>query len=130
MPTVRPVVDPLRTPAATVRLRWTDSETAIVELDGDHDVATAWALRESVDAAIAGRPHRLVVDLRRAGFIDVLSLRELVRAQVRVAAPRSGERQLADQSAAYWASPPICSHRLACEAGSSPEAWRSHAIGT
>ena len=50
---------------------------ATVTVTGDPDITTAAGLTERLLAVTAGRPQRLVLDLRGVAFVDVAGAREL-----------------------------------------------------
>jgi len=58
--------------------------TAVIAVRGDVDVYTAPQLWETIDAAIAGTPHELVIDLTDVGFLDSSGLSVLVKAHKRL----------------------------------------------
>ena len=57
---------------------------AVVRVHGEVDVYTAPQLWETLDAAIAGTPHELVIDLSDVTFLDSSGLAVLVRAHKRL----------------------------------------------
>jgi anti-sigma B factor antagonist len=57
---------------------------AVVRVKGEVDIYTAPQLWETLDAAIAGAPHELVVDLSEVTFLDSSGLSVLVRAHKRL----------------------------------------------
>ena len=57
---------------------------AVVRVHGEIDVYTAPQLWETIDAAIAGTPHELVIDLSDVTFLDSSGLAVLVRAHKRL----------------------------------------------
>ena len=57
---------------------------AVVRVQGEVDLYTAPQLWETLDAAIAGTPHELVIDLSDVSFLDSSGLSVLVRAQKRL----------------------------------------------
>jgi anti-sigma B factor antagonist len=57
---------------------------AVVRVHGDVDLYTAPQLWETLDAAIAGTPHELVIDLSDVSFLDSSGLSVLVRAHKRL----------------------------------------------
>jgi anti-sigma B factor antagonist len=58
--------------------------TAVIAVRGDVDLYTAPQLWETIDAAIAGTPHELVIDLTDVGFLDSSGLSVLVKAHKRL----------------------------------------------
>ena len=58
--------------------------TAVVAVRGDVDLYTAPQLWETIDAAIAGTPHELVIDLSGVSFLDSSGLSVLLRAHKRL----------------------------------------------
>jgi anti-sigma B factor antagonist len=58
--------------------------TAVVTVTGELDLYTAPQLQETLDAAIAGTPHELVVDLSDVSFVDSSGLSVLIRAHKRL----------------------------------------------
>ena len=58
--------------------------TAVVAVRGDVDLYTAPRLWETIDAAIAGTPHELVIDLSGVSFLDSSGLSVLVKAHKRL----------------------------------------------
>jgi anti-sigma B factor antagonist len=57
---------------------------AYVRVRGEIDLYTAPQLWETIDAAIAGAPHELVIDLSDVSFLDSTGLSVLVRAHKRL----------------------------------------------
>ena len=57
---------------------------AVVRVQGEIDLYTAPQLWETLDAAIAGTPHELVIDLSDVTFLDSSGLAVLVRAHKRL----------------------------------------------
>jgi anti-sigma B factor antagonist len=57
---------------------------AVVRVEGEVDLYTAPQLWETLDAAISGTPHELVVDLSDVTFLDSSGLSVLVRAHKRL----------------------------------------------
>jgi len=57
---------------------------AVVRVHGEIDLYTAPQLWETLDAAIAGTPHELVIDLSDVTFLDSSGLAVLVRAHKRL----------------------------------------------
>jgi len=60
------------------------NDTAVVAVHGDVDLYTAPRLWETIDAAIAGTPHELVIDLSDVSFVDSSGLSVLVKAHKRL----------------------------------------------
>ena len=58
---------------------------AVVRVQGEVDLYTAPQLWAALDAAIAGAPHELVIDLSDVTFLDSSGLSVLVRAHKRLA---------------------------------------------
>ena len=58
--------------------------TAVVAVRGELDLYTAPQLWETLDAAIAGTPHELVIDLSDVTFVDSSGLSVLIRAHKRL----------------------------------------------
>lgn len=56
-----------------------------VSLGGELDLATVWQLRVVLDAVVAERPRRLLLELAAVSFIDVTGLAVLVRTQQELA---------------------------------------------
>jgi len=81
--------DTYSTDEPTVDLRWPRPETALIVLGGEHDLATAPRLQETVDEALASC-RNLIVDISDATFIDSSTIATFVRAKDR--AERSGGR--------------------------------------
>ena len=73
----------------TVELRWPRPDTALIVLGGEHDLATAPRLQETVDHALASC-RNLIVDISDTSFIDSSTIAAFVRAKDR--AERSGGR--------------------------------------
>ena len=73
----------------TVDLRWPRPDTALIVLGGEHDLATAPRLQETVDHALASCGN-LIVDISDTTFIDSSTIAAFVRAKDR--AERSGGR--------------------------------------
>jgi anti-sigma B factor antagonist len=59
---------------------------ATLTLVGELDIATVPRLQEAVQAALAGQPSELVIDLRPLGFLDSSGLRQML-----MLADRAGE---------------------------------------
>mgnify|MGYP001273141816 CR=1 FL=1 len=57
-----------------------DQDRAVVIIDGELDAASADCLAEAMAAVLAWQPARLVIDLRRVGFVDCAALRVIVSA--------------------------------------------------
>ena len=57
---------------------------AVVRVQGEVDLYTAPQLWETLDAAIAGTPHELVIDLSDVRFLDSSGLSVLLRAHKRL----------------------------------------------
>jgi len=55
-----------------------------VRVQGEVDLYTAPQLWETLDAAIAGTPHELVIDLSDVSFLDSSGLSVLLRAHKRL----------------------------------------------
>ncbi|MFY1694126.1 STAS domain-containing protein [Solwaraspora sp. WMMA2101] len=55
-------------------------QDAVLRLAGDLDFQTAALVHQQVDLALAGRPARLVLDLRGLTFIDSTGLAAIVYA--------------------------------------------------
>jgi anti-anti-sigma factor len=73
----------LRPPAAYAIRDAAADGAAVLVLEGELDVAATPLLRERLDAATSGA---LVLDFRRATFIDSAVLKELLRARTELAA--------------------------------------------
>jgi anti-sigma B factor antagonist len=58
--------------------------TAVIAVQGDVDLYTAPRLWDTIDTAIAGTPHELVIDLTDVSFLDSSGLSVLVRAYKRL----------------------------------------------
>ncbi len=67
-----------------------DEGIASLRLEGELDLASAPRMEDTLAALEAGRPPRLVVDLRRLAFIDSTGLRLLIQADAR-ARERGGD---------------------------------------
>ncbi len=61
-----------------------DNGTAVVSVRGEVDLYTAPRLWETLDAAIAGTPAELVIDLSAVTFLDSTGLNVLVQAHKRL----------------------------------------------
>ena len=72
-----------------VDLRWPRSDTALIVLSGEHDLATAPRLEETVDTALASC-RNLIVDVSDATFIDSSTIAIFVWAKDRT--ERNGGR--------------------------------------
>ena len=57
-----------------------DRDQAVVIIDGELDAASAECLAEAMAAVLAWQPARLIIDLRRVGFVDCAALRVIVSA--------------------------------------------------
>ena len=69
----------------------------MIELDGELDLATAAPVREALTRALTADSTRIVVDLRKLGFLDSTGIHALVQAQQRcVASARSFQVVVAD----------------------------------
>jgi anti-sigma B factor antagonist len=64
----------------TVEVRWPRPGAALVVVAGEHDLASAAELDETLAAALAGCTH-LIVDLSSAAFIDSSTIGVLVNAK-------------------------------------------------
>ena len=64
----------MRTMNSSIDLEQTPSGVAVVVIKGEHDLATADVLRDTISDAIKSAPG-VVVDLDRAEFIDSAVLR-------------------------------------------------------
>jgi anti-anti-sigma factor len=53
---------------------------AVIVIDGELDAVSADRLAAALAAVLARRPARLVIDLRRVGFIDCAALRVITSA--------------------------------------------------
>lgn len=53
---------------------------AVIVIDGELDATSADRLAAALAAVLARRPARLVIDLRRVGFIDCAALRVITSA--------------------------------------------------
>jgi len=71
--------------------------TAVVVVRGDVDLYTAPKLWETIDAAIAGLPDELVIDLSNVHFLDSSGISVLVKAHKRL---RPVERSVVVRGAA------------------------------
>ena len=71
--------------------------TAVVAVRGDVDLYTAPKLWETIDAAIAGLPDELVIDLSNVHFLDSSGISVLVKAHKRL---RPVERSVVVRGAA------------------------------
>ena len=58
-----------------------DQERTIVWLAGEHDIASAWRVRNTLGRAIARDDADLVVDLSETDFMDASTIGTLVRAR-------------------------------------------------
>ena len=70
----------MRTVNSSIDLEQTPSGVAVVVVKGEHDLATADVLRDTISDAIKSAPG-VVVDLDRAQFIDSAVLRVLILGQ-------------------------------------------------
>lgn len=70
----------MRTMNSSIDLEQTPSGVAVVVIKGEHDLATADVLRDTISDAIKSAPG-VVVDLDRAEFIDSAVLRVLIVGQ-------------------------------------------------
>jgi anti-anti-sigma factor len=61
----------------TIEVRWPQPDTALVVLGGEHDLATATNLAETLDELLSSCTH-LIVDLSTTEFIDSSAIRVLV----------------------------------------------------
>jgi anti-sigma B factor antagonist len=52
----------------------------VIQLDGELDMATAPSVRDELQRALAGDCERIIVDLRRLGFLDSTGIHALVQA--------------------------------------------------
>jgi anti-anti-sigma factor len=66
----------------TIELRWLQPDTALISLGGEHDLASAPRLQETVDEALANCSH-LIVDISDAEFIDSSTIATFIRARER-----------------------------------------------
>ena len=73
----------------TIELRWPRPGTAVITLGGEHDLATAPRLQETVDEALANCSH-LIVDISGTEFIDSSTIATFIRARDR--AEHAGKR--------------------------------------
>jgi anti-sigma B factor antagonist len=55
-----------------------DGDAVVLRLRGELDIATVPRLEEAVDAALAGAPGELTIDLRPLGFLDSSGLRQFI----------------------------------------------------
>ena len=55
-------------------------DTCVVSVAGEVDIASAPQLRTHVNAALAAKPRRLVVDLSQTTYLDSSGIAELTRA--------------------------------------------------
>ena len=76
-----------------------DPHGLVVTVSGELDVATAPALRDHLEAAIAAGAQRLVVDLRAISFLDSVALAAIVHAKQRL--PAAGRMVLAVDPSSY-----------------------------
>ncbi|MGW2938733.1 STAS domain-containing protein [Streptomyces sp. NPDC001156] len=92
-------------PVSSVRRADDRGAWAVVILSGEVDLALVPALREAVDALIAERRGRIVLDLEQVSFMDSTALGVLVYAMrradalggtLRLAAPREQVRRMLD----------------------------------
>jgi anti-anti-sigma factor len=63
---------------ATLSMR---KNTAVIALDGDLDAATAQVFQNQAERAAEQRPDRLVLDMRKLGYLSSAGLRQLVYAR-------------------------------------------------
>jgi anti-sigma B factor antagonist len=90
----RPLSGPGPTePDYTIVCTLTVNGLTVVELSGEIDLAGAGLIGTHLDQVTATAGARIVVDLRRVGFIDASGLDPLVRARAR-ALRRAGELSL------------------------------------
>jgi anti-sigma B factor antagonist len=66
----------------TIELTWPRPGTALIILGGEHDLASAPRLQETVDEALAGC-SQLIVDISDAEFIDSSTIATFIRARDR-----------------------------------------------
>jgi anti-sigma B factor antagonist len=71
----------------------------VVTVSGELDVATAPALRDHLEAAIAAGTHRLVIDLCGLSFLDSVALAAIEHAKQRL--PEAGRMALAVDPSSY-----------------------------
>lgn len=93
----------------------TDSALVVPLCDDDATVAAEFALRDRLEAALAARPARVVVDLERCRYLDLPGLRVLVGARHQAA-------QQGTRLELRRASPEVL--RLLQAAGSPPDLWQ------
>ena len=55
-----------------------EGDRARLTLTGELDIATVPRLQDALEAALAGGPRQLVVDLRTLGFLDSSGLRQFI----------------------------------------------------
>jgi anti-sigma B factor antagonist len=73
----------------TIELSWLRPDTALIVLGGEHDLASAPQLQQTVDQALANSGN-LIMDVSEATFIDSSTIATFVRARDR--AEREGGR--------------------------------------
>jgi anti-sigma B factor antagonist len=71
----------------------------VVTVTGELDIATAPALRDHLNAAIAAGMHRLVIDLSTLSFLDSVALATIVHAKQQL--PEHGRMALAIDPSSY-----------------------------
>ena len=76
-----------------------DPSGLAVTVGGELDIATAPALRDRLDAAIAAGMRRLVIDLTAITFLDSVALATIVHAKQRL--PEDGRMALAVDPSSY-----------------------------
>jgi anti-anti-sigma factor len=62
-----------------------DANAVVIVLDGELDLATAAPVREALISALGFDSKRIVVDMRRVGFLDSTGIHALVQMQERCA---------------------------------------------
>jgi anti-anti-sigma factor len=55
-----------------------DGDAVVLTLRGELDIATVPRLEQAVDAALAGAPRELKIDLRPLAFLDSSGLRQFI----------------------------------------------------
>jgi anti-anti-sigma factor len=75
-----PMVSTFLSPVVAAPLVSRDGERAVVWLDGEHDIATAPVLADTLANVIAADDANLIVDLSRVTFMSTATIDELLQA--------------------------------------------------
>jgi anti-anti-sigma factor len=65
-----------------IELRWPQPGTALIVMSGEHDLASAPALQQTIDVAFSECSH-LIIDISDTTFIDSSTIATLIRARER-----------------------------------------------